>query len=452
MGLLTDFLGAMAQTGGSMLEQDRKQKEEEAKEARLLERQKAMTDYTAEVNMKKQELLQQLAEDRKLREQKKYVDDMATAEGAADGIGYQRRFDKFKKLVGQTDATDDELKEGFKAYDDKRIMVDGKVDKQFADRSTDKADDMVTAARKTGNMGLIESTLKSRQEARATQSAADKAEYDERRLEQKDKSEKEERDRREKADDRKYDLMEQRIAKSGSGGSSDRPERLDELDKAELEMAKKRVIDAEKDFSDAKTSRAKAEAEKRRDEARADFKNLTEKLRSQKPAPSSGGTVGGNAPPKTSGRGDPPPGSGNVTESNVTPGRVAELQAQFDEILKQHTANPSRQTEEILQSLESQLNLAKKIAAAKSGGGGGRGLLSSGDVNTKENGISTGNGKTQFQVTGVRRVEDKPAKKPDEPRKIAYDPLDLMNFLSKGHGPAITYRADDNAPSIYRNM
>ncbi len=250
MGLLTDFLGAMAQTGGSMLEQDRRQKEEEAKEARLLERQKAMTDYTAEVNMRKQELLQQLAEDRRLREQKKYVDDMATAEGAADDIGYQRRFDAFKKKVGQTDATDDELKEGFKAYDDKRIMVDGKVDKQFADRSTDKADDMVTAARKTGNMGLIESTLKSRQEARATQTAADRAEYEERRLEQKDKSEKEERERREKADDRKYDLMEQRIAKSGSGGSSDKTPKLHPLDSKQLDSLEASARRVEKDLEE----------------------------------------------------------------------------------------------------------------------------------------------------------------------------------------------------------
>lgn len=227
MGLLTDFLGSMAQAGGSMLEQDRKRQEEEAKDARLLERQKAMADYTADLNTKKQELLEQLREEREARKQKALVAANDQAEEGMLKIGNDRRFEAFKSKLGQTDATDEESRVALRAafdqyYNNKAVTVDDKTDTQFMDKKrTDAAGDFYKAARETGNIDLVKSAKDQFKQAQDLDAADAKEQRENRRLTE-----------TERANREREELAAARLEKiiSGKGSASEVREAINFLD------------------------------------------------------------------------------------------------------------------------------------------------------------------------------------------------------------------------------
>lgn len=120
-----------------------------------------------EWRMKKRE---QFEIDKDERKSKKLVDDTIKANERTDAIGDDRRFAAFKSKLGQTDATDEELRAAFnQEYNNKNLVVDGKLDTSFVDKgSSARAGDFLKATQETGNSGLISTALKGVDDARAS--------------------------------------------------------------------------------------------------------------------------------------------------------------------------------------------------------------------------------------------------------------------------------------------
>ena len=268
-------LGGLGQGIAGVGQQMSKEIDARDSEDRMMRIEEWRAARNEEYAIKREDRAADRAEAKDEGKRKKYIDDLQAAEDSSDEIGKQRRLDAFKKKLGQTDATDEELQAGFEAYDDKPVVVDGKVDKQFADRATDKADDFVTASRRTGNTGLIETALKGRTETRAAQTAADKAAFDERKLEQKDESDKADREQRDKASERTNNRM---LAAIGARTSSDKPDRMSDFDRADLEIAKRALLDAQKASREATNPKVKANADAALKAAKEEYDSLKARL------------------------------------------------------------------------------------------------------------------------------------------------------------------------------
>ena len=89
---------SFANAGMKQLEMDRQDERDALREERLL---------------KRQEALDQIKADREETKLQKDADIYAQAETNAPALGDQRRFDKFKVDVGQTDMADEDLRKVF---------------------------------------------------------------------------------------------------------------------------------------------------------------------------------------------------------------------------------------------------------------------------------------------------------------------------------------------------
>ena len=179
MGLL-DIVGSFAGAGANILSRQNKEAEE-------LETRKQLADHQAKLEAQKLDTIERLKEERLRKQQDELVaaDDKATTR--AKELGTARRMDDFKAKLGQTDATEAELQEAFKQYDNKAVQAGDKTDTQFMDkRRADAAGDYVKAARETGNTGLL-SQAKQGMDAAMKQDAEEaKAVREERKADQRD--------------------------------------------------------------------------------------------------------------------------------------------------------------------------------------------------------------------------------------------------------------------------
>lgn len=204
MGLL-DIVGSFAGAGANILSRQNKEAEE-------LETRKQLADHQAQLEAQKLDTIERLREERQKRQQDELVaaDDKATTR--AKELGTARRMEDFKAKLGQTDATEAELQEAFKQYDNKAVQAGDKVDTQFMDkRRADAAGDYVKAARETGNTGLLSQAKQGMDFAVKQDSEDAKIARDERRMTE-----------TERANREREDLQAQRMEKiiTGKSGSS----------------------------------------------------------------------------------------------------------------------------------------------------------------------------------------------------------------------------------------
>ncbi len=192
-GLIWSALGKTLADSGQMMSSfmlkdiERKRQEELdlLREERAAERELAREGRTDEREIAR--------EDRKIKTAealaKKDVDIQTQAEKSAGLIGQERRFADFKKTLGQTDASDDELRKVFdEQYDQRRFMADDKVVEPFKDKFSDFKRDTLEEIRRMGGSAALQK--EARQDygiALQTEAANAKEAREERRLEQMDR-------------------------------------------------------------------------------------------------------------------------------------------------------------------------------------------------------------------------------------------------------------------------
>jgi hypothetical protein len=179
---IADAGQTFAQAGMRQYEMDRQDEREVLREERLL---------------KRQEALDQLKLDREEAKLRKDADIYSQAEQNAPAIGDQRRFDKFKADVGQTDASEEELRNIFnESYNQKKVGNFEGADR-YVERYSKQKEDVLNEIRRLG--GSSSAIKEGRESYKATVDAearADKDAIDRKRGEQQD---------------RRLDLMEERI-------------------------------------------------------------------------------------------------------------------------------------------------------------------------------------------------------------------------------------------------
>ncbi len=191
-GLIWSALGKTLADSGQMMSSfmlkdiERKRQEELdlLREERAAERELAREGRTDEREIAR--------EDRKIKTAealaKKDVDIQTQAEKSAGLIGQERRFADFKKTLGQTDASDDELRKVFdEQYDQRRFMADDKVVEPFKDKYSDFKRDTLEEIRRMGGSAALQK--EARQDygiALQTEAANAKEAREERKLDQAD--------------------------------------------------------------------------------------------------------------------------------------------------------------------------------------------------------------------------------------------------------------------------
>ena len=171
------------QTFGTYMAKDIEDRRKETLEALREERQAAR-------EMARDERLTAREEDREIRKDArteaaalKDADIYAKAEAAAPGVGEARRFEKFKKDLGQTDMAEEDLRTVFKdQYDQTKVVAFEGADRYVERYSKQKEDVLSEIRRRGGSSGLINQAVAEVKGAREAERAADKLAFDEKRL------------------------------------------------------------------------------------------------------------------------------------------------------------------------------------------------------------------------------------------------------------------------------
>ena len=171
------------QTFGTYMAKDIEDRRRDTLEALREERQAAR-------EMARDERLTAREEDREIRKDArteaaalKDADIYAKAEAAAPGVGEARRFEKFKKDVGQTDMAEEDLRTVFKnQYDQTKVGTFEGADRYVERYSKQKEDVLSEIRRRGGSSGLINQAVAEVKGAREAERAADKLAFDEKRL------------------------------------------------------------------------------------------------------------------------------------------------------------------------------------------------------------------------------------------------------------------------------
>lgn len=179
----------------------------------------------------REELREQRAVDRVEAAALKDAEIFASAEQASAGIGDTRRFEKFKKDVGQTDMAEDDLRKVFdEQYNQRKVGAFEGADR-YVERYSKQKEDVLNEIRRTGgSSGLINQAQNSVKTAQEAERAADRLAFDQKREDARNAQ----IDTRNTQNDRRLDLLEERITSqnktdtirankpnggSGSGGS-----------------------------------------------------------------------------------------------------------------------------------------------------------------------------------------------------------------------------------------
>jgi hypothetical protein len=139
----------------------------------------------------------QRVEDRALKD----ADIYAQAEKSAVDVGNTRRFEKFKKDVGQTDMAEGDLRKVFDEYYNQRKVGDSENAERYVERYSKQKEDVLGEIRRTGgSSGLITQATAELKSAREAERAADRLAFDQQR-----------EGTRNAQNERRLDLMEERI-------------------------------------------------------------------------------------------------------------------------------------------------------------------------------------------------------------------------------------------------
>jgi len=139
---------------------------------------------------------------------KKDADIFAEAEKSAVGVGETRRFEKFKKDVGQTDMAEEDLRKVFDEQYDQRKVGSFEGADRYVERYSKQKEDVLSEIRRAGgSSGLINQAVAEVKGVREAERAADKLAFDQKRADARDAQV----DARNAQNDRRLDLMEERI-------------------------------------------------------------------------------------------------------------------------------------------------------------------------------------------------------------------------------------------------
>lgn len=357
MGLLSAFLGGMADTGQRMLQHDQDLEDKRVANEQLLERQTKLEQMKEAAAERRAQLAQQYKEEAEDRKRRQLIDDNAKAMQQAEEIGTDRRYSKFRddmRNAGYGEGmSEDEIKNLYKEqYDNKNVTDEAGGDRYVDKNRTDSASDFVKASRGTGNTGLIDYAEKQYQQSRIADSEESKAKIAERNASV-----------REKAADARITAA---TASTGAAVSSlaerlkqqeretSRKSTEEELKSIEQELKGFNVPNG-KERKDAwdQTEKGKRYAElvKQRDEARSH-------LRSFRTSPATA-----TAGKKSSG--DPASGSGVVSpQDNET--ALDELQKQREALFALHQQNPTKDNEKALEYFDRLIRERQTSAPSKS--------------------------------------------------------------------------------------
>lgn len=265
MGMLAGAIGGAANAVYDIYD---KKIDQEAKQKSRLEEMNHSNDLALKREQTIEALKVKMAEAAAQRDAKMRVEaDEAGVKSLAE-----RGFEKFKRDLGQTDATDEQLREVFRQqYFDRDVAPGDANSKRFDPKDSDFTKSARTEAMKRGaSSGLINAysaqlkedvTGEKYAEAQDRQARLDaqRERYEEARLEQ--------GERRTAASERAAEASVIRAERSGSGGGKSE-DKLTETQKARLDLLKRSVIDAEKAVADAGSVKSKRDAAQARlDEA-----------------------------------------------------------------------------------------------------------------------------------------------------------------------------------------
>lgn len=139
---------------------------------------------------------------------KKDADIFADAEKSAVGVGETRRFEKFKKDLGQTDMAEEDLRKVFDEQYDQRKVGNFEGSDRYVERYSKQKEDVLNEIRRTGgSSGLINQAQNSFKTAQEAERASDRLTFDQKRADARDAQV----DARNAQNDRRLDLMEERI-------------------------------------------------------------------------------------------------------------------------------------------------------------------------------------------------------------------------------------------------
>lgn len=144
----------------------------------------------AELEALREERLTAREEDREIRADRRKEDAAlkdagiyADAEQSAVGVGEARRFEKFKKDLGQTDMAEEDLRKVFdEQYDQRKVGSFEGADRYVERYSKQKEDVLSEIRRMGGSSGLINQAQASVKTAQDAERAADRLAFDEKRL------------------------------------------------------------------------------------------------------------------------------------------------------------------------------------------------------------------------------------------------------------------------------
>lgn len=169
----------------------------------------------AELEALREERLTAREEDREIRADKRKEDAAlkdagiyADAEQSAVGVGETRRFEKFKKDLGQTDMAEEDLRKVFdEQYDQRKVGSFEGADRYVERYSKQKEDVLNEIRRMGGSSGLINQAQASVKTAQDAERAADRLAFDQKREDARNAQ----IEARNAQNDRRLDLMEERI-------------------------------------------------------------------------------------------------------------------------------------------------------------------------------------------------------------------------------------------------
>ncbi|UOF76804.1 hypothetical protein [Caudoviricetes sp.] len=382
-GLLGDFLGNLAGAGLSMVQRDNKIAEEEALLAKRAEieqsRQMNLAKFNADLDLKKLAAIEDLKAEREDRQANNMMSAQLQAESDAPKIGDDRRYAKFKadmKAAGYGEGmTEDEIRGVFDSTYNNRAVSAESGGSRYVDKRGDSAADYLTAARRTGQSGLIASAMKEMAEQRAAQTSEDKAARDERLAALKEASEQ----RRDRMTDARIDAMErgldlrERQMDSRGAGAGNRTEALmlsqqlnaarqlmvttsktmpkaPDLSKIPGDSMKQRAMD---EYKQRMNEWATSEDGQQYQEAKATLNAISKQFSANE---SGNGGAGFEAPRRATG--DPVAGSGLIgaTENAPTPQKLKELETQIADVKKMK----GKGSEEVAFALEQQAATMRK--------------------------------------------------------------------------------------------
>jgi hypothetical protein len=193
-GIGKGIADAGSAVGGMMfrsIEQDRNDsrlaQREELADKRMREREALVDQRKIDAEIR--------AEERKREEQRRDAEDYAAASTAAPDIGYQRRFEQFKKDIGPDSvSTEEEMRSVFdKYYNQRKVGPDENAERYAEPYSKEKADVIAELRRRGASGGVINQAIAEQKSAVEAERAATRLQLDRQR-----------EDRRDKAEERRY--------------------------------------------------------------------------------------------------------------------------------------------------------------------------------------------------------------------------------------------------------